>query len=110
MAPRLEVLVQRLETARHYTTIDDRLEQPTPSLRFRIRPWQGPFSGTHADKGAVLEVLVIETPVAEIVARLWLDPLSTTPSEQSCVDASKLTAGWVDRLLLDFVEKALRQG
>jgi hypothetical protein len=110
IGPRLEVLAQRLETARHRTTIDDRLDRSPPALRFRIRPWQGPFATTLGEEGAVLEVLMTDTSAAEIVGRLWLDPLSTTPSEQSCVDASRLTAEWIDRLLLEFVEKALRQG
>jgi len=109
MMPRLEGLIQRLESARHDTTLDDRLDQPTPSLRFRVRPWQGPFDETRAEEGAVLEVLVDEGPPPEIIGRLWLNPLSTTPSEQSRVDSAKLTDAWVDRLLLEFVEKALRQ-
>ena len=51
-----------------------------------------------------------EAPTPGVRGRLWLDPLSATPSEQTRVGAAKLTGAWVNRLLLDFVEKALRQG
>lgn len=108
VVPRLTTLTQRLEIAGHQTTLDDRLDQPTPSLRFRIQPWRGPFEDGRPEDGAVLELLLGGAPCTEIVGRLWLDPLSTTPSERTRVDAAKLTDAWVDRLLLDFVEKALR--
>ena len=109
LMPQLTSLIQRLEMARHETTVDDRLDQPTPSLRFRIRPWRGPFDERRSGDGAVLEILVDEGKAPTVTGRLWLDPLSATPTEQSHVAAANVTDPWVKRLLLDFVEKALRQ-
>jgi len=109
LMPQLTSLIQRLEMAHHETTVDDRLDQPTPSLRFRIRPWRGPFDERRSGDGAVLEILVDEGQAPTVTGRLWLNPLSATPSEQSQVAAASVTDAWVHRLLLDFVEKALRQ-
>ena len=110
LMPRLMRLVHRLEMARHQTRVDDRLDQPTPSLRLRMQPWQAPLAERHAGAEAVLEILLDPGPAPAITGRFWIDPPSAAPTHQTRVEATKLTGAWVDRLLLDFVEKALRQG
>ena len=118
LMPRLKGLCHRLEMARHETAVDDRLNHPTPSLRLRMRPWQAPFDGRHAGAGSVLEILLDEGPAPAVTGRFWIDPDVGAPNRmdpdvgapthQDRVELSRLTGAWLDRLLLDFVERALR--
>ncbi len=105
--PELEALVARLEVARHRTLVDDRLEGPDARLRFRLIPRRGPFDERGAVQASALELAVDEN---EVVARLWLDALADAPTEEIRVDGSRLARPWVDRVLIDFVERALRRG
>lgn len=104
---RLEWLSSVLATAGHETVLDDRLAAATPALRFRFAPRPGPFEDSAPVPGAVLEVTSDPDIPLHTVARLWLDPLSATPSEEQRVANVKLSEAWVDALLLDFVGKAL---
>ncbi len=108
LMPRLKDLCHRLEAARHETTVDDRLNHPTPSLRFRLRPWQAPFDGRRAAAGPVLEILLDGGPAPAVIGRFWVDPDVGAPTHQNRVELSRLTDAWLDRLLLDFVERALQ--
>jgi hypothetical protein len=108
--PRIEALSQRLVIARHRTTLDDRLGESPPALRFRVEPWHGPFDDPEGRRGAVLEILADGPRPRTVAGRLWFDPLSKTPSEQREVAADALTDAWIDELLLDFVGKAFRRG
>ena len=110
LVPPIETLSRRLIMAGHRTTVDDRLGQRPAALRFRIEPWQGPFDETAGRRGAVLEVTLEDARAARVAGRLWLDPLSKSPTEQTSVKVENVTSTWIDRLLLDFVEKALKQG
>lgn len=107
LKPRIDALALRLTTARHRTTIDDRLEQDPPGLRFRIQPWAGPFDATEEQTAAVLELVLEGGRHGTLAVRVWLDPLSAAPTEQRTMAADRLTEAWVDRLLLDFVEQTL---
>ena len=106
---RLEWLSSVLATAGHETVLDDRLASATPALRFRFAPRPGPFEDSAPVPGAVLEVTSDPDIPLHTVARLWLDPLSATPSEELRVADAKLNEAWVDALLLDFVGKALAE-
>jgi len=108
VVPRLTKLCARLQMERHETVIDERLDQATPSCRMRMRPWQAPFTGPQAAAGSVLEILLSQGPTPEILGRLYIGSDSTPPTHQIRVEVSKLTDAWLDRLLLDFVERALR--
>ena len=110
LMPRLTRLAHRLQLARHRTNVDDRLDQPTPSLRLRMQPWQAPFAKQREGAGAVLEIRLDRGPAPIITGRIWTDPLAAAPTQQTQVEATKLTGAWVDRLLLEFVEKALSGG
>ena len=106
--PRLEWLALKLQTAGHRTILDDGLDDVIPSLRFRFAPRRSPFDEPVPDQGAVLEITSGGSDPLHVVGRLWLDPLSAEPTEEVRIPAPKLTEEWVDRLLLDFVGKALR--
>ena len=103
----MEWLARVVEAAGHRTALDDRLDGSTPSVRFRLAPRRGPFEEAEPVEGAVIEIAASAGTPLQIIARLWLDPLSPDPSEEVRVPAPKLTEEWVDGLLLDFVEKAL---
>jgi hypothetical protein len=107
LLPRLADLRQRLEMARHETTVDDRLDLAEPSVRFRVQPRPGAFEDD-TSAGSVLEVRLDRHPSPAVVGGLWLDPLATGPGEQVRVEADRLNAAWVDALLLDFLEKTLK--
>ncbi len=106
--PRIEDLIQRLEMARHRTTVDDRLDRSPASIRIKVDPWRAPFDEGPPVSGSVLEILAEDGASPVIVGRIWLDALSASPTEQSQIDLSKLTPAWIEGLLLDFVAKALR--
>jgi hypothetical protein len=106
--PRLEWLARELLTAGHRTMLEDRLGDVTPSLRFRFAPRRSPFDEPVPVEGAVLEITSGANDPLHIVGRLWLDPLSAEPTEEVRIPAPKLTEEWVDGLLLDFVDRALR--
>jgi hypothetical protein len=108
--PRLEWLVRKVEAAGHRTVLDDRLDSAVPSLRFRLTPRPGPLDDRPASEGAVIEIASGSGAPLQIVGRLWLDPLSPSPTQEVRVPAAKLTEAWIDGLLLDFVERALRGG
>ena len=108
LMPRLTRLVHRLEMARHSTKVDDRLDQPKPSLRLRMRPWQAPLANRTEGAGAVLEILLDQGPAPTVTGQFWIDSPSAAPTHLARIDATRLTGDWVDRLLLDFVERALR--
>lgn len=103
----MEWLAREVEAAGHRTVLDDRLDTSAPSVRFRLAPRPGPFEETELVGGAVIEIASGTGDPLQIVGRLWLNPLSTRPTEEVRVPAPKLTEAWVDGLLLDFVEKAL---
>jgi len=103
--PRLRDVGQRLSIARHGVTLDDRLADDPPSVRLRIEPRRGPFEADRERPAAVLELA--PEGVDGIAARLWMDPRSRRPTEERYTGAERLSAGWVDKVLLDFVGKAL---
>lgn len=117
--PRLEALATRLEVARHRTLLDDRLDRAEQVLRFRLMPWQAPFDVAGVVPGSVLELAVEGVSSkraggsggggkgARVAARFWLDPLATTPAEETLIDARRLTDAWLEAVLLDFVGRVL---
>lgn len=105
--PRLEALGARLQVAFHRTLIDDRPGRSPPTIRFRLIPRPGPFDDVPAVPGSVLEIVGDEASF--VTARLWLDPVAEEPAVERRVDAARLDEAWVDEIMFEFVEKALRR-
>lgn len=104
--PHIEKLTTRLAFAGHLTMIADRTSEMLPTVRLRVRPWSAPFDDPSPARDSVLELQVDHDDM--LVARLWLDTLGREPSEElRCVDSSAASE-WMERLLLHFVERALR--
>lgn len=106
LLPRLEWLTGRLRTAGHKSAIDDRLDSEAPLVRIRFAPRVAPVSESRRVAASVLE-LAIDDSRSEIVSRIWLDPLLVEPSEEVRIRQSKASVPWLNRVLLDFVEKTL---
>lgn len=107
--PRIADAARRLTRDRHRVTLDERLTDRPPSIRFKIEPWVGPFDNAEASRGVVLEVAGDGGREERMVARLWLDPMARRPTEERTVKIAGLDARWIDALLLELVEKALAQ-
>ena len=107
IVPPLADVRQRLEMARHETTIDDRLDEAEPSIRFRVQPHAGPFDEA-TTVGSVLEVRLEAKPRPTVVGRLWMDPNAAGPAEECAIEVDRVTRDWVDALLLDFLVKTLK--
>ncbi len=101
-------LAHRLELARHSVVIDDRSLRAPACVRFRITPWRGPFDAERI--GSVIEFSVDDESLSEVITRLWLDPMQTEPSDVRAVPLIGISVESVRRLLMEFVEKALRYG
>lgn len=108
VVPRLTSLEARLQLARHRTVLDERLDGPSPAVRFRLTPWRAPFDERGPLQGSVLEIAVDEAE-GTVAARFWLDVLSPTPTEELPIDARRLGEAWIEGVLIDFVQKALRE-
>ena len=107
IVPPLADIRQRLEMARHETTVDDRLDEAAPSIRFRVQPHAGPFDEA-TTIGSVLEVRLEAKPSPRVVGRLWMDPNAAGPAEECAIEVDRVTRDWVDALLLDFLVKTLK--
>lgn len=103
--PRLEEIVRRLQMARHQAAVEDFLEAEPPTLRFTLRPWRGPWTEELAPPSGRL-VLSLEDEDS-VSVRAWLDPESEEPEHEAKVPPMRVSAAWLERLVLDFVERLL---
>jgi len=106
LLPRLESLSARLELAGHAATTDERLTAMPPSVRFRLTPRPGGFDDAPESVAAVLEVL-LDDAGSRVAGRVWLDPQSDRPTSEVTATVLQADLAWLDRLLVDFVEKTL---
>jgi hypothetical protein len=110
-APRLEAISRRLAVARHATAIQDLLDGAPRLLRFELTPWAGPFAGSgpgpQRPKGPAMLEIGLGTAADDVVtAWYWLDR-NESPDQVVSVPTATLSASWIDRVVLDFVRKAL---
>jgi hypothetical protein len=103
--PRLEEVARRLQMARHQAAVEDLLEGTPPTLRFSVRPWRGPWTEELSPPRGTL-VLSLEGEDAVRVCA-WLDPEADEPAEEASVPPMRINAAWLERLVLDFVERLL---
>jgi hypothetical protein len=107
-APRLEAISGRLAAARHETAVQDLLDEPPRLLRFELTPWAGPFARSGPERTAMLEIGLGTASDELVTAWYWLDR-DESPDEVVSVPTAALSASWIDRVVLDFVRKALRR-
>jgi hypothetical protein len=106
---RLEALARRLKLARHRTSLEDLLDGPARLIRFQLRPGRSPLSSAPTTRPAVLEIGVDAASEGLLTAWCWLDDLGEAPYRTVSVPAEMLSAGWIDRVALDFVARALER-
>ena len=75
-------------------------------MAIALQPERAPLlEGYGAQGAAVLEILIASD---RVTCRFWMDPLSAEPQSEASVDATRATVKWLDRVLLQFVERTLR--
>jgi hypothetical protein len=107
--PRLQAAVLRLQLARHEAALEDHLEDSPPLLRMTMRPWRSALVRTPPPPFATLEVELEEGEEDFIAARMWLDP-TVKPAGEARMALSRVTAGWLEQMTLEFVGKVLDRG
>ena len=105
--PRLEELQARLHVSSHGAVLADLTDRETPSLRLRFVPRRGAFDEPDSSEGAVLE-MAWNDEAGHVAARFWLDPLAEECTEEVTAPPARVDRAWVDRVILEFVGKALR--
>lgn len=108
--PRLEAIGKRLEMARHETSLEDLLDESDRLLRFDLKPWPGPLSGSDLQRSAMLEFGVDAESPGLVRVWYWLDRLGEAPDKVASLPTSRLTISRIERVILDFVEKVLQRG
>lgn len=107
--PYLEALCARLRLGRHHASLDDLLDEPERLLRFRLIPWLGPLSDPVAEETALLEIGLGGERDESAMVWHWIDRSGQAPDRTVTVPSSKLTASWVERVVLDFVGEVLER-
>lgn len=105
----MQAISRRLRIARHDTQLDDLLDEPPSLLRFHVRPWLGHFARSGSDRSAMLEIGLSSNAEERVTAWYWLDELGEAPDESLSLPVEKLTASWIERVILDFVAKVLER-
>lgn len=105
--PRLEEVQARLQIAGHVAVLVDLTDRHPPSLRLRFVPRRGPFDEVATVDGAVFE-LTWNDDAGHAAARFWLDPLARECTEEVTAHLARVDGPWVDRVVLEFVDKTLR--
>jgi hypothetical protein len=108
--PRLEEIAQRLQLARHEAVAEDLLDAALPVARLTFRPWRGPWTEKLSPPASALELAVTSPHSEQIAVRVWLDVEASEPTEEIRVPPSKLGAGWLEGVVLEFVQRALARG
>jgi hypothetical protein len=104
----LQSMGRRLGAARHYTTVQDLLELPTPTLRVLIWPKPGLLDRDSGRALATME-LVLEGEPAVLTASYWWGSRPQDVIAMARVPCSGLTLEWTRGRVLDFIQSILAQ-
>jgi len=110
LAVRAREAAATLREAGHRAEFDDRTEDPGPSVRLHLAPWRAPFDEPGGRRGSALEIGWVGAEgdgAGEVIVRMWLDGLATTPTREIRVEAAKADDAFVRSVLLDFVGAVL---
>ncbi|HET9947388.1 MAG TPA: hypothetical protein VFQ22_00550 [Longimicrobiales bacterium] len=113
-APRLLEVASRLRMARHHAAFEDLLDDPTPRLVLQLTPWAAPFSAASERFGAGVFELALERRDTErrteeqVVVRTRVDCVDRTEIlGERQIAVARLTAPWLEAVVLDFVREVL---
>jgi hypothetical protein len=104
--PRLRAVIVRLQIARHEAWLEDLLEGSPPLIRMTMRPWRAILTHTPPPPLATLEVELEDQEEASVVARMWIEP-TVKPETEVRVPVARVSAGWLEDVSLEFVERVL---
>jgi hypothetical protein len=105
--PRLEAMVVRLRMARHDAALEDRLDASPPTLLLSVRPWRGPWTQELAPPRGTLAIVLHGGPEEHIVVRFSLDSDAEEPAREMRVSPARISAVWLERVVVEFVERLL---
>jgi hypothetical protein len=107
--PYLTALCARLRLARHDASLEDLLDEAERLVRFALKPWVGPWSDAAADGAAILEIGISGERDQSVTVWYWLDRSGQAPDRLVTIQGSKLTASWVEHVILGFVGEVLER-
>jgi len=107
---RLEAIGSRLAAARHVTSVHDLLDEPPRLLRFELTPWPGPLARSAKASPALLEIGLAPDSSELVTAWSWLSGWDGGPESSSSVSRERLTATWIEGVIVTFVGKVLAGG
>ncbi|MBM4183335.1 MAG: hypothetical protein FJ207_03815 [Gemmatimonadetes bacterium] len=105
--PRLHDLAQRLQLARHEAAAEDLLEDTPPSIRLIFKPWRGPWTEELSPPRSMLVLVLASEPEDRIIVRTWLDGEANEPADETSIPTTKVSAAWLESVVLEFVERVL---
>lgn len=106
VVPEFQRFARRLEASRHYTTVQDLLDLPTPTVRVLIWPRPGLLDPSDSRILATFQ-LMLERSASRVRTSFWLGarPGVVIPMAEATLD--QLALPWVETQLLDFVQRVL---
>jgi len=108
VVPEIQAMGQRLGAARHYTTVQDLLELPAPTLRVLIWPKPG-LLDRDAERVLATMELVLEGEPAVLKASYWWGSRPQDVIAMAQLSCSDLTLDWTRARVLDFIQNILAQ-
>lgn len=107
--PCLAKIAQRLREARHEAWVEDRLAETPPVLRLSVRPWRGPWSEETSPQGGVLVLALEDAPEERVLVRAWLATEAEEPTGGTSIAPIRVSAAWLERLVVGFVAQLLER-
>jgi hypothetical protein len=104
----IQSMGRRLGAAHHYTTVQDLLELPAPTLRVLIWPKPGLLDREAGRALATME-LVLEGKPAALSASYWWGSSPQDVIAMAQVSCSDLTLDWTRTRVLDFIQNIFAQ-
>ncbi len=106
VVPGFQRFARRLEASRHYTTVQDLLDLPTPTVRVLIWPRPGLLDPSESRILATFQ-LVLERQATRVRTSYWVGAKPEVVIPMAEVPLDRLAFSWVETQLLDFVQRVL---
>jgi hypothetical protein len=106
VVPEFQRFARRLEASRHYTTVQDLLDLPTPTVRVLIWPRPGLLDPSDSRILATFQ-LMLERSASRVRTSYWLGARPGVVIPMAEVTLDQLAFPWVETQLLDFLQRVL---
>lgn len=106
VVPEFQRFARRLEASRHYTTVQDLLDLPTPTVRVLIWPRPGLLDPSDSRILATFQ-LMLERSASRVRTSYWLGARPGVVIPMAEVTLDQLALPWVESQLLDFLQRVL---